>query len=645
MSQLTKKRVIEKLTETFPDGLYTERNVVLSSTHTHSGPAGYMQYLLFNIPNLGFVQDALDAFVNGIVKSIVRAHESMQPGKLRLGKSEVMEEANINRSPTSYLANPPEERARYASDTDKGMVQVNFLNLAEEPLGVLNWYAVHPTSMNYSNHLISGDNKGAASQMFEKMVNPESLAGEAPFVASFASTNLGDVSPNILGPKCIDTGLPCDLEHSTCEGRTQNCIASGPGVDMFDSTKIIAERQLAVSWDLLYEERGQTEIEGPLQFIHQWINMSNFEVNLSDGSKVSTCPPAMGYSFAAGTTDGPGEFDFVQGELTGNPFWDFVSHLLKEPTPEQVACHAPKPILLDTGELDFPYPWHPSIVDTQVIRLGDLYILAVPGEFTTMSGRRLREAVEAGLKKMLKDEAENSTVVIAGLSNSYTHYVATYEEYQKQRYEAASTIYGPHTLEAYMQQYRGLVEDMVAGNSIEAGTPPPDLGDSQISFVPGVVLDSPGAGMEFGDCILEPVDSAPGTSVSATFVSGHLRNDMLLESSFLMVERQVEGGEWELVARDAEWETKLEWVRTNVLSGESNVIVTWDIPYNTPEGTYRLGHRGYHKNIVKGILPYSGYSNTFQVSNSVQVNIEEDVDAGFFGNVFSFIERFFKLKI
>ena len=57
------------------------------------------------------------------------------------------------------------------------------------------------------------------------------------------------------------------------------------------------------------------------------------------------------YSFAAGTTDGPGEFDFTQGANTTNPFWDFVSGLLKDPSPEQEACHAPKPILLDTGEV------------------------------------------------------------------------------------------------------------------------------------------------------------------------------------------------------------------------------------------------------------------------------------------------------
>ena len=79
--------------------------------------------------------------------------------------------------------------------------------------------------------------------------------------------------------------------------------------------------------------------------------MSKRYVVLPDGSVAFTCPAAMGYSFAAGTTDGPGEFDFTQGSNISNPFWDFVSGLVKDPSPEQEACHAPKPILLDTGEV------------------------------------------------------------------------------------------------------------------------------------------------------------------------------------------------------------------------------------------------------------------------------------------------------
>ena len=98
MSQLVKMRVVTMLSELYPGEVYTERNVVLSATHTHSGPAGYMQYLLFNITNLGFVKDALDALVVGIVRSIRLAHENMQPGKLMLAEGEVKEQANINRN-------------------------------------------------------------------------------------------------------------------------------------------------------------------------------------------------------------------------------------------------------------------------------------------------------------------------------------------------------------------------------------------------------------------------------------------------------------------------------------------------------------------------------------------------------------------
>lgn len=42
-------------------------------------------------------------------------------------------------------------------------------------------------------------------------------------------------------------------------------------------------------------------------------------------------------------------------------------------------------------------------------------------------------------------------VVIAGLTNTYSSYITTFEEYAMQRYEGASTIFGPHTLDAYIQ--------------------------------------------------------------------------------------------------------------------------------------------------------------------------------------------------
>jgi len=78
-----------------------------------------------------------------------------------------------------------------------------------------------------------------------------------------------------------------------------------------------------------------------------------------------------------------------------------------------------------------------------------------------MAGRRLRNAVKSVISSKLGLNAGEPHVVIAGLSNVYTHYITTIEEYGKQRYEGASTLYGPHTLDAYIQQYGKLTMDML----------------------------------------------------------------------------------------------------------------------------------------------------------------------------------------
>ncbi|KAK9826458.1 hypothetical protein WJX81_000424, partial [Elliptochloris bilobata] len=49
-------------------GLYTRRNVALSGIHTHSGPGGYLQYVLYTITSLGFVRESFDTLVDGVVE-------------------------------------------------------------------------------------------------------------------------------------------------------------------------------------------------------------------------------------------------------------------------------------------------------------------------------------------------------------------------------------------------------------------------------------------------------------------------------------------------------------------------------------------------------------------------------------------------
>eukprot|EP00091_Calanus_sinicus_P009610 TRINITY_DN2241_c0_g1_i5.p1 TRINITY_DN2241_c0_g1~~TRINITY_DN2241_c0_g1_i5.p1 ORF type:complete len:304 (-),score=88.32 TRINITY_DN2241_c0_g1_i5:128-1039(-) len=265
------------------------------------------------------------------------------------------------------------------------------------------------------------------------------------------------------------------------------------------------------------------------------------------------------------------------------------------------------------GSTRSPSPGTPLVWTHRYSELATFAMVAVPGEFTTMAGRRLRESVA----RAAAEEGEEMNVVIAGLSNTYTHYITTHEEYQKQRYEAASTIYGPHTLSAYLQQYEVLVQAMLKGEDLPKGPPPPNLSDQEISFVPGVVMDNHPAGSQFGDCVQQPLDAAPGQRVTASFVSGHLRNNLMLEDTFMTVER-FENDDWVVVAGDSDWETLLEWHRTNVILGESEVTLSWDIPSDAVEGVYRFGHKGYYHTIIRGNFFYEGWSNEFTVGENAR---------------------------
>lgn len=86
---------------------------------------------------------------------------------------------------------------------------------------------MHCTSINNTNDLISGDNKGVASQFLEKWATKQRSAIDSQstgdsqnkqsevqladdFVAAFGQANVGDTSPNIQGAFCQDTGLSPD---------------------------------------------------------------------------------------------------------------------------------------------------------------------------------------------------------------------------------------------------------------------------------------------------------------------------------------------------------------------------------------------------------------------------------------------------
>ena len=134
------------------------------------------------------------------------------------------------------MNNPEEERSRYDSNTDTTMTMLRF-ETADGPIGCLNWFAVHPTTMTYNNKLVSGDNKGYAAVTFEREQR-ETYESSTGFVAAFAQSNCGDV-----------TGNP-------------NLDNTGPGDDEFETTGLIGERQQIVALELF--NRAKESLTGPV---------------------------------------------------------------------------------------------------------------------------------------------------------------------------------------------------------------------------------------------------------------------------------------------------------------------------------------------------------------------------------------------
>ncbi|EMS64255.1 hypothetical protein TRIUR3_29289 [Triticum urartu] len=633
-SQLVNIKVLERLKARYGD-LYNENNVAISGIHTHAGPGGYLQYVVYIVTSLGFVRQSFDVIVDGIEKSIVEAHNNLHPGKIYVNKGDLLD-AGVNRSPSAYLNNPAEERSKYKYNVDKEMTLVKFVDDESGPVGSFNWFATHGTSMSRTNSLISGDNKGAAARFMEdwaeknglpkqtgvassddlgflhmtsvlprrvSTIIPEpdeitddlmqlassfeasggrrlegsnitrrirsSQENNAKFVSAFCQSNCGDVSPNVLGTFCIDTHLPCDFNHSTCNGKNELCYGRGPGYpNEFESTRIIGNRQFLKAVDLF--NSASEEIQGKIDYRHTYLDFSQLKVSVSTSTGgpqvVKTCPAAMGFAFAAGTTDGPGAFDFKQGDDK------------------------------------------PAILPIQIIRIGQLVILCVPGEFTTMAGRRLRDAVKNVLISGSNGEfGTNIHVVLAGLTNTYSQYVTTFEEYQIQRYEGASTLYGPHTLSAYIQEFQKLATAMVENKEVPTNIQPPDMLEKQIGLLPGVMYDSTPPGVHFGDVSSDVAANSnfrKGSTVNATFYSACPRNDLLTEGTFALVEK-LNGNDWIPVYDDDDWSLQFKWSRPSKFSPRSFATLEWTIPEDAASGVYRLRHSGASKPLIGSIKHFT----------------------------------------
>lgn len=547
--------VLDKLNEKAP-GVYKLDNVIIAATHSHAVPGGYWHYGADTPLGTPFHPEHFDALSGAIAAAIFDAHRDLQSGHIRIAVGPV-EGAGAQRSRAAYVRNPEDERKRYSADTDVDMTLLRF-DTAAGPIGLLNWFPVHPTSMSFNNKLISGDNKGYAAYACERTILASGLA-KPPFVAAFAQANCGDVTPNL-----------------TLNQR-------GPGADEFESTRIIGERQSLAARRLF--EQATEELSGPIDSRQSYVDFSHIKVRdeFTHAGEQYTGPAAYGYSFGAGSTeDGGGLPIFREGMTKREPMIDTIAKNLvplPAPTDELRRIHSPKPILLPVG-LSEP-PALPNVLPVSVARIGQLAIVVGPAEFTTMSGRRFRDAVIKALPGV-------KYVAVAGYANDYVGYVATREEYEVQNYEGAATLFGPWTQAAYQQEFARLAADIAAGRPSETHEKPTEMRGKVRPTPLEAKADNPPDSGKYGDVV---EDAKPeyraGDHATASFRSGNPQNGYRPERQYAAIE-QKSGDAWKPVAVDGDWEVKLRW---------KNGVATieWAIPQDAKAGDYRIVHHGVWK--------------------------------------------------
>lgn len=589
VSQAVQQEVVRRLAIETP-GKFTDANLILSATHTHAGPGGYSHYVLYDFTTLGFISQNFEAVVSGITRSVVEALRRVEPGDLHV-MEDLLPGVTVNRSFDAFAANLPHvPGVGDHHPTYPLMTQIVAQAESGKEIGILNWFPVHATSMSRRNTLISSDNKGYAALLFEK-TRPGTIA-------AFANADQGDVSPDIY-----------DEEWNR-------------RYDDLEATRLIGEAQYRKALEL-FERRGPN-LSPVIETRHAWIRMPGLRVRgeFTGQGDQALCLAGLGYSFAAGAEDGPSGLPVFkegmkqgEGPLPDDPFYFLYRMLgltLFRVTPEDNRCHFPKPVLISAGR-QTPVPWTPDVIPFQLARIGELVMISVPAEITTMAGRILRADILRILKPIGVRQA-----VIAGLANSYSSYLTTFDEYQIQSYEGASTLYGPHTFAAYRQVFADLARSLVDGAQPPESDQPRKIEGEQIELQPGVVFDDKRLWERYGGELSEPLGSyQPGGTLEVSFRTGHPKNDLRIGSSYFEIQRQ-EAGRWETVAREGEEGAVLYWKRSKSLDclACSKAVLSWRIPEGAREGTYRVVHRGARRRKFTGkIVGFEGISHEFQVQS------------------------------
>jgi neutral ceramidase len=561
---------------------FSQENILISASHTHSGPGGYANFPTLNTaaPSLQTATDPASFFAlltpepadpqlytfltRQIATAIRRADDDRGPAAAGWGSARLLE-LTRNRSIEAHLANHGVDREygqgresddpggyEHTIDPAVNVLRVDKLvrrrtrrgkrKLVRVPLGGWSTFANHGTVTKSSFQFYNGDHHASAMRVFEARVRKLGRVPRRQEVLNvFGNSNEGDMSAGLdrHGPAASDY---VGREEAAAMVRAWRSARRG----------MSRTPALDVRWTRICfcgQQAGDRRV--------------------ADSGQV-------GMPFLTGSEEERGPlFDITQEHYEGRrkPADDGSPHGRK------IGFNASTP----------------RAVPLLAVRVGRRMIVSVPGEGTKEVGERIRAAVGAAVAG-----AGLEGVVVSGLANEFVLYFTTPEEYDRQHYEGGNTHFGRTSSVLVQNELAKLAGALVRGQA----APAPFSFDS----TNGVRPDGPPypSGAASASVAAQPAGRY-GRLQRATFSwrGGELGLDRPVDRAFVTVQRK----------------RKRRWIRADddlglamlwSVDGAGRYTARWEIPLNAPRGTYRMAVTAKR---------YRLYSRNFRVSGAGSLEI------------------------
>jgi neutral ceramidase len=485
-------------------GLGADR-LILAATHTHAGPGhyfGHPSYDEFGTSVAGYDPAMVAFLADRIARAVVDADTTRTEARAAWGKRALWE-LTANRSFEPFKRNAAEWRNRFPKplgstasghvDSTLAVLRIDVRDAATgafRPAGAFSVFAMHGTGNPSANQLFDGDIHALAERALELHIDslnrhPRSFRPRA--VHLLANSAEGDVAPDLpantrcqvptlhrirrpAGPR---TPPGPELWIPPHPDSQAVCLRTGRGEVEFIGT------ELGAAVVALFDSLGD-HLEPELE-VRRVFDVAR----LGDSSQpIKLCSPQPGTATLSGAGGG-GPTRYRGWHLLGMIDVGFDEDSASSARTSAKGCQGLKRPFLGRMQRRTIARLLPDVAQITVAGLGDMLLVALPFEATTVVGGRIREAA-------LRGGARYGDALVIGLANGYNQYLATESEYALQHYEGASTLFGPRTADFFVAWIEALAARMPAAGMVSPPATVPPL--SFTHFGTKEVLPRPDAG-------------------------------------------------------------------------------------------------------------------------------------------------------